>query len=135
MAITTEELAEAIRRVASVNGILMTPARLLEDMVALADLFPKEERFRTAVQETVQALDMLATGKKEGKALERNLEGIFSYHYQSVRVNGQKADLRIAYEPDIGTLFIWQFGHRWIPADATFYARLDTRKQEDAREP
>lgn len=134
MAITIEDLDEAISRIASVNGITMTPARLLEDVIALAKLFPSEERFRTAVQETVLALGMLATGKKEGKPLERNHEGIFSYHYQSIRVNGQEADLRVAYEPEIGFLFIWQFGHRWIPADATFYARLDTRKQEDARE-
>lgn len=134
MAITNEVLAEAISLVASVDGITMTPARLLEDVVALAELFPEVERFRIAVEETVKALSMLAMGKKEGKPLERNHEGILSYHYQSIRVNGQEADLRVAYEPDIGTLFIWQFGHRWIPADATFYARLDTRKKEDARE-
>lgn len=131
MPITKDLLLEAISLISSVQGISMNPKRLIEDVVSLAKLYPDEVAFMTAIDETIQALEFLVSGKKTGHALDQNHQDILSLPYQSARRNGQKADLRIAYDKDSSPLRIRQFGHRWLPD--TFYKRLELRKADDKK--
>lgn len=66
------------------------------------------------------------TQRKFTNELISNLSGWYSYHYQSIRRNGNKADLRIVYKEISHNKFkLLGFGDRHNP---DIYVKLGTRQ-------
>lgn len=126
MTIKSDLILEWIERTAHVQGVSMDPDALADDVFLMAYVFSEEAAFLQAMNHVVQALHMLVAGKVQASQLEKNLSGWDSYHFQSKRVQGQRADLRIIFQRTADdTLYVKGFGHRFLPAD--IYKRLRPR--------
>ena len=55
-------------------------------------------------------------------ALEDDLDGWWSYHFQLHRAQGEKAVLRVVFRPQADFVEVKGFGHRFKPSD--IYHRL-----------
>lgn len=117
-----EAFEQAIRLIASVDGILMEPSDLAEDIFLLNDAFPDETAFTAAVLNTKRALEQLAADVLTPASLDRDLDGWQSYHYQHKRKQGAAADMRIVFRRAETGLQIRGFGRRAVPFD--IYHRL-----------
>lgn len=122
MAVSEEALRAAIEGIAHIDGVVMPPEALVEDVVLLAEVWPDDNDFRAAVASCAQALAHIAAGRVTASALSDSLDGWFSYHFQLRRAQGEKAVLRIVYRPVRGGVEVKGFGHRFRPAD--FYHRI-----------
>ncbi|RTE09099.1 hypothetical protein [Paenibacillus whitsoniae] len=126
MAISNDLILEWIDRVASLQGIQMDPTALADDVLLMAFVYKKEEEFVLAMSQVVRAIGQLVVNKVEASQLERNYSGWDSYHFQSRRVQGQRADLRIVFQnTQSSPLKVKGFGNRHIPSD--IYKRLGSR--------
>lgn len=122
MSVRDDLLDQAIVRLSSVQGVLMDPDALAEDVFLLSVSFSDEEEFLAAVLATQRALSRLLRGSVDSSNLTGNLSSWRSYHYQHRVFQGAKADMRIEWQSKDGSLYVRGFGHRWIPSD--FYKRL-----------
>ena len=118
-----DDVLTFVRAVLAVDGVYVRPASLADDAVLLGMAFPDVEGYRVAAASTVRALRQLVSGAASGTELCHDLAGWRSFHYQSSRSNGSRADMRIVYRdrPD-GGIDVWSFGHRHVPS--SFYWRL-----------
>ncbi|PSR19929.1 MAG: hypothetical protein C7B44_15330 [Sulfobacillus thermosulfidooxidans] len=123
MPISHEQFVLWIDRIASLEGLMMDPEKLVEDLVLIADAFHQDpETFSVVMENTFRAFQLILRVRNVGTALSGNKAGWISYHFQSHRVRRHKADMRIVYR-DTGTAIqIMGFGHRWIPQ--SIYDRL-----------
>ena len=118
MAIDRSLLKAAIFQISSIEGVSMPVEVLMDDVVLLAAVWPDEGEFAQAVASTVRALEHVVAGKVTPSPLEDELAGWFSYHYQLRRGQGERAVLRIIFQPDSeGGVRVKGFGHRFKPAD------------------
>ncbi|WP_205520032.1 hypothetical protein [Virgibacillus doumboii] len=79
-----------------------------------------------AMENVVKSLNLLVTDQVDGSQLVSNYTGWDSYHFQSKRVQGQRADLRIVFQRNSGLIRVRGFGNRWVPVD--IYQRLRPRE-------
>lgn len=110
-------LKAAIVQIASIKGVSMPAEVLAEDVVLLAAVWPDEGDFAQAVASTVRALEQVAAGRITPSPLEDDLGGWFSYHYQLRRTQGERAVMRVVFQPVEGGIRVKGFGHRFKPAD------------------
>ncbi|MBR3157490.1 MAG: hypothetical protein IKG18_09085 [Atopobiaceae bacterium] len=129
MAISDSLLRRSIVILAGVEGVDMDPDALVEDVVLLAHAFPDEKDFGAAVLNTQKALTQIRDRRVSSSSLLHNHLTWFSYHYQHSVSQGQRADMRIEWQPREGGIRVRGFGHRWIPSH--FYERMArTRRVE-----
>ncbi|MGG1519448.1 hypothetical protein ABE504_28875 [Paenibacillus oryzisoli] len=127
MAISNDLILEWIDRIANLQGLQMDPTALADDVLLMAFVYKKEEEFVLAMSQVVRAIGQLVANKVEVSQLERNYSGWDSYHFQSRRVQGQGADLRIVFQStSANTIKIKGFSNRHIPSD--IYKRLGSRR-------
>lgn len=110
-------LQAAIIQIAAIDGVSMPADVLTEDVVLLAAVWPDEQDFAQAVASTVRALKQVAAGQITPSPLEDDLDGWFSYHYQLRRNQGERAVMRVVFQPTEEGVRIKGFGHRFKPAD------------------
>lgn len=122
MKISRGLIAQAVESIAEVEGVLMSPESLVEDVFLLAYAFPEEADFKAACASTCRALNNLVAGKVTPSALKYDFEGWSSYHYQPRVGQGVRATCRIVYKTVEGGIRVKGFGHRRIPQD--FYERM-----------
>lgn len=122
-------LKAAIAQIAAIEGIYMPAEVLTEDVVLLAAVWPDEEDFAQAVASTVRALEQTAAGRVTPSPLENDLEGWFSHHYQLRRSQGERAVMRIVFQPFEKGARVKGFGHRFKPADI-YHRMVSNRYQE-----
>lgn len=117
MAIGNEFILEWIDKVAKVSGLQMDPVTLADDVLLMAVVFDDEISFQQAMDSVVRALDQLVQGKVAASELVSNYNGWDSYHFQSQRTKGHRADLRVIFQ-NITADFtqVKGFGHRHLPA-------------------
>lgn len=126
MTITNDILIQWIREISHVKGLKMNPRALADDIFLMSIVYQVPIEFDLAMNQVLQALNLLINSSVDTSQPAHNYRGWHSYHFQSKRVQGQKADLRIVFKKDSNVLFIRGFGNRWIPAD--IYTRLRTRE-------
>lgn len=126
MAIANELILQWIENVSRIVGLQMDPTTLADDVVIMALVFDDEETFLLAMDNVVRAITHLINGSVYTSQLERNYSGWDSYHFQSQRTQGHRADLRIVFQ-NVGTKMVRVkgFGHRHLPLD--IYERLRPR--------
>ncbi|WP_341959902.1 hypothetical protein NM897_09185 [Planococcus maritimus] len=129
MTIPIELKIKAIGALSSVSGVTFNPKYLADDVSVLAKSFIEENEFQIAVEETVRELELLVSKKKKAKPLLNNHSELSSSHYQSVRLQKQKADLRLIFKTDSNPLQVIMFGHRHQPKD--IYDELVVRKHQE----
>ena len=129
MAISEKLIRDAIEALSDVDGIIMNPAALVEDVVLLARSFPTRTDFMTVCANTRNAFAQLVADTVDTSPLKYELEGWRSYRYQSRVAQGAKADCRILFRRQGDTTEVKGFGHMRIPAD--FYIRMS--KLRDAK--
>ena len=117
MPVDKSMLKAAIVQIASIKGISMPAEALAEDVVLLAAVWPDEHDFAQAVASTVRALEQIAAGRITPSPLEDDLGGWFSYHYQLRRSQGERAVMRVVFQPSGDGVRVKGFGHRFKPAD------------------
>ncbi len=117
-----ELLDEAIDALSSIPDVEMDPDSLADDVYLLAIAWPDERDFATAVASTARALKLLLTKRPTTASLKYALNDWKSFHYQSKRSQGAKADMRVVFQYTETALRVLGFGHRHIPID--FYERL-----------
>lgn len=123
MPVDSGMLKAAVIRISSVRGISMPGETLADDVVLLAKVWPDEADFAQAVASTVLAMEHVVAGRVTPSPLSEDLGGWYSYHYQLRRGQGERAVMRIVFQPDSeGGVRIKGFGHRFRPAD--IYHRL-----------
>lgn len=121
--ISNEVILEWIDRVSNVQDVKMDPNALVDDVILMAYVFHERLSFLQAMNSVVRALEQIVNEKVSVSQLEHNLRGWDSYHFQSQRLQGQGADLRIIYQHvDSGSVYVRGFGHRHLPSD--IYKRL-----------
>ncbi|CAM4355850.1 DUF3237 family protein [Paenibacillus alkaliterrae] len=126
MAISDELILEWIDRVSEINGLQMDPEALADDVVLMALIFNVDSTFVQGMNSVVRAITQLIDGVVSASQLEQNDSGWDSYHFQSQRVQGHRADLRVVFQNvDHHTVRIKGFGHRHLPSD--IYKRLKPR--------
>lgn len=126
MAIENDLILQWIQNVSQIKGLQMDPTALADDVVLMALVFDTEEAFLLAMDNVVRAVTQLINGVVDTSQLERNYSGWDSYHFQSKRTQGHRADLRVVYQNvDKNTIRVKGFGHRHLPKD--IYNRLKPR--------
>lgn len=126
MAISNELILEFIDKVSDIDGLSMDPVTLADDVVLMAFVFDVEATFLQAMNNVLRALTQLIDGKLDKSQLARNYRGWESYHFQSRRAQGQRADLRIVFQNVTShSIRVKGFGHRHLPSD--IYKRLISR--------
>lgn len=125
MAISNELILETIDNIAAIEGIVMDPDHLIDDVVLVAYVFDEEELFKKAIAQIVNSLGLIIRKRSIGQPLVSNLAGWLSFHFQSQRLNKHPADLRIVYKDGGIVIEVHGFGHRHLPSD--FYKRLYPR--------
>lgn len=128
MPVSDRAIDTAIDLIADVPGLQMNVDDLAEDVVLMAVTWPDEVEFRKAAAATERALRQLVAAKVDSTPLKYGLEGWYSYHYQHSRGQGQRADMRIAYQPTKAGIRVRAFGHRDISSD--FYERIASSRQD-----
>ena len=126
MPVSDSAIDAAIDLIASVPGLQMNVDDLADDVVLMAVSWPEEPEFQKAAAATERPCRQLIAGSVDAAPLKHGLEGWFSYHYQHARVQGQRADMRIAFQPTESGIRIRAFGHRDIPSD--FYERIASQR-------
>lgn len=125
MAITDNLLEQAITAIVSVRGIKFNPEEIVEDVVSVATVFDDPNEFLLAITQIVHSLHLIVARRQIGQVLTSNLQGWWSFHFQSRKVNGHPADLRIVYQVQNTDIFIKGLGHRHLPQDV--YQKLYNR--------
>lgn len=111
--------------IADISNIEIDYSILVNDIVLMEMAFPDHNALETALTNTKRAIEDVANDKVDSSFLDYEYKDWNSYHYQSVRVNGQKSDLRVIYKKHEGKVRIIGFGHRRNPTD--IYKRLGGR--------
>lgn len=115
MAMSREQLVLWIDRIASLDGLMMDPETLVEDLVLITEAFDHDPAtFAVVMENTLQAFQLILRVRKVGTALSGNKAGWMSYHFQSHRTQRHRADMRIVYRDTGAAIHIMGFGHRWI---------------------
>lgn len=109
--------------VAAVRGIEMDPDALVDDIVFMSFVFGDD--FEMAMSAVVTSLTLVVQRRISPTHLVRNLANWTSFHFQSQRIQGHPADLRIIYQRSDTTVRVLGFGHRRLPDD--FYRRMYPR--------
>lgn len=124
--ISRELMVTAINKIAAIKGIEMDPKHLALDVLALAQAFSDEMKFKEVIVSVIIAIeDVFKDGNNIGDDLQFRLKGFKSYHFSSpYPVKPGEEDMRVVY-PEYKNTIILAFGHRYIPSD--FYKRLKTR--------
>lgn len=117
MAVNSSTIDYAIDLIAGIEGLAMDPDDLADDVVFMSIAWPDERDFMLAASATERAMRQLIAGQVNATPLLHNLSGRFSYHYQHVRKQGQRANMRIVFKPHPSGIRVRTFGHRDIPAD------------------
>jgi hypothetical protein len=112
----------AIDALSDIDRLYIDANYLVEDIYALAVSFSEPAEFQSAVANTVRALNMLIEQSVDVAALDYDLKGWQSYHYQSSVAQGKKADCRIIFKRRKECIEVKCFGHRRLPAD--IYKRM-----------
>jgi hypothetical protein len=126
MAIGNDLILQWIENVSQIPGLQMDPTALTDDVVLIALVFDVEETFLLAMDNVVRAIRQLINGLVYTSQLERNYSDWYSYHFQSQRTQGHRADLRVVFQ-NVATnmIRVKGFGHRHLPSDV--YKRLKPR--------
>lgn len=95
---------------------------LIEDVVLISEVWPDKDEFLTAALSVRRAIRQIVDGKVTGTKLSYGLSDWYSYHFQHIRQQGMKADMRIVYKPDGDGIIVKGFGNRHLPKD--IYQRL-----------
>ena len=122
--VTTDRFLEELARRAKM--VLLNPADLFADLVAMEDSFPDPKDHQMAMAEIVDQIDII--GKRmPGKNMKGNLLGWRRHAFQSdPRSRKLNAGPRIVYRvTPQATIEVFGFGHRHMPLD--FYLRLKQR--------
>ena len=125
MAISDHLIEEAIDAISDIQGIQMNPNELVDDVILVAYVFDDEPLFMSAIAQITHKLKLLIRQRNAGQALVGNYAGWWSFHFQSRKVNGHPADLRIVYQDIVTAILIRGFGHRHLPQSV--YDRLKGR--------
>lgn len=128
MAITDQDLEQAIELIATIKDIDFNIPELVEDIVLLAEEYPTKPEFKLAVREIKRSIENIKKNPKIGHELERNYSDWWSHVYKPQSKNGFEPELRTVYQDrkEInGTIRIRGFGHRWNPE--SIYKRLQDR--------
>lgn len=75
----------------------MAPSALAEDLAQMLDVYGDD--FEAAVGSVTRAMRDVVAGRVTPARLKYELSHVLSYHFQSRRLQGQRADLRLAYVP------------------------------------
>lgn len=122
MPVSDSAIDVAIDLIAGVPGLEMDADDLADDVVLMSLVWPDEVEFLLAVSATERAMRQLCAGTVSAAPLKHDLAGWLSYHYQHARVQGARADMRIAFKPVEDGIRVRAFGHRDTPTD--FYRRI-----------
>ncbi|QKY70443.1 hypothetical protein [Lentibacillus sp. CBA3610] len=125
MKITNDVLIEWIGEVSRVKGLQMDPEALADDIFLMAYVYQNPIEFDMAMQNVIKAFDLIIKNSVNTSQLAHHYTDWQSYHFQSKRTQGQKADLRIIFKKESDVMYVRGFGNRWIPAD--IYYRLRHR--------
>jgi len=125
MAISDILIEEAIDIIADIQGIKMNQDELVDDVILVAFVFDEESKFKLAINQITNSIHQIISQRNVGQALVNNYEGWMSFHFQSQRVNGHPADLRVVYQDIITAIRVRGFGHRHLPTN--IYTRLNGR--------
>ncbi|MDU1289433.1 MAG: hypothetical protein E6965_09595 [Bifidobacterium bifidum] len=115
-------IADSVNLISQTHGFSMNVDDLIEDIVLLAEVWPDKDEFLTASLSIRRAIRQIIDGKVAGTELSYGLTGWYSYHFQHVRQQGMKADMRIVYQPTNDGIIVKGFGNRHLPKD--IYRRL-----------
>ena len=108
--------------ISEMRGIEMNVDELIDDVFILTIAYPDPLVFQKCTIQIIHSIEMIVAGRIKGTPLSGNLSGWRSYHFQSERTNGHRADLRLVYQ-EVGELIrIRGFGNRDLPSD--FYQRI-----------
>lgn len=122
MAVSNALLEQAIAIIASVRGLHMDPDTLADDVILLAYVWPDEDEFKLAVTSVHRAMTQLVEGIAEGSELKYDFAGWHSLHFQHLRGQHSRADMRIVYQRVADGIRVKGFGNRHLPSD--IYQRL-----------
>jgi hypothetical protein len=126
MAINNELILEWIDHVSNIDGLLMDPVSLADDVTLMAFVFVNENEFLQAMNNVIRTISQLIEGKVDTSQLERNYSGWDSFHFQSKRAQRHRADLRVVFQTTAqNSIKVRGFGHRHLPLD--IYDRLKPR--------
>lgn len=125
MTISDNLIEEAIDVIADIQGIQMNQDELVDDVILVAFVFDEERTFKLAITQITNAIHQIIRQRNVGQALVNNYDGWMSFHFQSHRVNGHPADLRVVYQDIITAIRVRGFGHRHLPTNV--YKRLNGR--------
>ncbi|MBT1162557.1 hypothetical protein [Bifidobacterium sp. SO1] len=120
--ISEQQIIDAIRIISQIDGLAMNADDLVDDVVLLAQAWPDEEDFQSAVLAVSKALEQLINKQVSGTPLLYRLKGWDSYHFQHRKGQREKADMRIVYRITIDGIAVKGFGARHKPQD--FYRRM-----------
>ena len=126
--ISDSEKIKALDDITSIKNISLKPGFLIEDIELLAQVCDDSEHFAEAVKQTCHHLALLVLNKLHVSELDYNYKDYKSCHYQSRKIPGQKADMRIVYKREGEKILVKGFGNRWIPDE--IYLRLAKRLHE-----
>lgn len=122
MAISKLLIAQSIAEFSEISGVTIQAEALVRDLMVMARVWNDAEDFSRATASTLNALKLIRDGKITPSKLRDKLAGYSSYHYQSTKGQGRKADMRVVYKIENGVVFVLGFGHRFLPSD--IYRRL-----------
>ncbi|WP_019415071.1 hypothetical protein [Paenisporosarcina sp. TG20] len=125
MAISNNLIEEAIDVIANIQGIQMNQDELVDDVILVAFVFDEESTFKLAINQITNSIQHIVSQRNVGQALVNTYDGWMSFHFQSQRVNGHPADLRVVYQNTNTVIRIHGFGHRHLPTN--IYRRLNGR--------
>ena len=126
MPVSDSAIDDAIGLIAAVPGLQMDADDLADDVVLMSIAWPDETEFLLAASATERAMRQVISGRVSAATLKHDLAGWFSYHYQHTRIQGGRADMRIAFAPLENGIRVRAFGHRDVPVD--FYRRISSTR-------
>ena len=129
MAISNDLMRQAIDSLSKTDGLIMSSASLVEDVLLLSLAFPAEDDFMAACASTQRVFEHLVAGKVIASDLKYSFGKWSSYHHQHRVGQGIRATCRIMYRKIDGGIEVKGFGHRRIPAD--FYERMGEYRLSD----
>ena len=130
MAISNDLMRQSVDSLSKTDGLIMSSASLVEDVLLLSLAFPAEDDFMAACASTQRAFEHLVAGKVTASDLKYSIEEWRSYHYRHRADQGIRATCRIMYRKVDDGIEVKGFGHRRIPAD--FYEQVSEYRLGDS---
>lgn len=123
MPISAAARKEAALLLASIPGIEANPTFLVENIGSIAQTWPNQKDFVSAINSTKQAVELLLSSSVDTASLTYELDGWQAFHYQHKRGQGMPANMRIIFRQDGPMLKVLAFGHRALPHSVYYAAK------------